>query len=89
MRIEYSFCRLCAVCRKASDMKIKNGLHFLLTVDMIKVKARLQTVKMEGGQPGETMEVEELVEMEPDGENNEEDLELELMESQITREEVS
>lgn len=66
-----------------------------LNADMGKIKKkkrrffrRKKTVKMEGGQPGETMEVEELVEMEPDGENNEEDLELELMESQITREEV-
>ena len=33
--------------------------------------------------------MEELVEMGPDGEQAEEELELELMESQITREEVS
>lgn len=51
---------------------------------------QLQTVKKEGGQDGETEEVEELVEMHPDqAETHEEDLELELMESQITREEVS
>ena len=35
------------------------------------------------------MEVEELVEMGPEGDHPEEELELELMESQITREEVS
>ena len=34
------------------------------------------------------MEVEELVEMGPEGDNHDEELELELMESQITREEV-
>ena len=49
----------------------------------------LQTVKKAGGAPGEMIEVEEMVEI-PYGEGDVQDqISLDLMESQITREEVS